>query len=197
MGTVRPSVSTTNCATCGELTPGVLATSIPSSFAASMSIEPRLVPRRTSRSCCSCSCGHRSRQACKNGLETDCAETTIVVVRSGTSGPEERRFHLGAIHTTACPAGVALRRPASRLEEHRPRRAEAKGAVRAARDAVRLVRDIMAKDDSGGIRPCGRCARSRSRKFVKFAQGIEDTEQRVREAMGLQGNPKLLGTVVL
>ena len=48
-----------------------------------------------------------------------------------------------------------MRRPASRLEEHRPRRAEAKGAVRAARDAVRLVRDIMAKDDSGGIRPCG------------------------------------------
>ena len=67
-----------------------------------------------------------------------------------------------------------MRRPASRLEEHRPRRAEAKGAVRAARDAVRLVRDIMAKDDSGGSTE-RRCA-----IFVKFAQRIEDGEQRSR-----------------
>lgn len=35
-----------------------------------------------------------------------------------------------------------------RLEEHRPRRAEAKDAVRAAREAVRLS---VAKDDSSGI----------------------------------------------
>jgi hypothetical protein len=47
-----------------------------------------------------------------------------------------------------CPAGVASRRPARRLEEHRPRRAEAKDVVRAASEAVRLS---VAKDDSGGI----------------------------------------------
>ena len=84
-GSLSPSVSTTNLATCGELTPGVLTTSMPSSFAASMSMEPRLVPRRTSTS--GSSRRQQFRQASINCLETVCAETTRVVGRSGTSAP--------------------------------------------------------------------------------------------------------------
>jgi len=136
-----------NWATCGELTPGVLATAIPRSAAAPTSIEPRLVPRRTSVKFGSSA--HRSLHASKNDLATACAETTTVVGRSGSAVVAKKsavgavdagkKISLpvdtlavtdwkvdahGAIHTIASSERVASSKLARwrSAEEHRPRR---------------------------------------------------------------------------
>eukprot|EP00966_Prymnesium_polylepis_P154482 3566728-Prymnesium_polylepis.1 len=80
---------------------------MPSSCAAIKSIEPRLVPRRTSVSFCSCGDAPAARHASKNSFDTLCAETTIVVALSGRAELAKNSGSTWSWKTTLLPREAA------------------------------------------------------------------------------------------